>query len=264
MRILIPVSLAIVISPVLFLFVNATVPGWQPELHVEFRGLTANTVYTAAQAATDFESDSSLQGFGSITTITPGPLRSLRVTYPAGVFASGAKLRHRMSVPVQIAQTCVDMLVPSTFTPMSGGMLPLGFGGSVSPYQIPTGGTYKPTGKDGFSVRLMWISDNRVSAYVYYPGQTTNYGVNFYHTQRLQRGKWDNICLRVQLNQVGQSNGVLYVKVNGVWNTFSGLNFRTISSLKIDHYLHETFFNNAAPTVPQIIDFDRFHIQAQF
>lgn len=266
-KLIFPAALTICLLPIVFLFVNAGTPGWQPELRVEFFSRASGSIYTAAQAAYDFESDSTLEGYGTVTSITTGALRALRITYKQGVYSMGAKLRHRMSSPVQLAEACADINVPTNFTAVKGGKLPLGFGGSTNG-SIPTGGSYRPNGTDGFSARVMWHQGDRVSAYVYHAGQILDFGDAFYHTQLLQRGRWDNICIRVQLNQVGQSNGSIHLKVNGIWNTFSGFNFRSVSTLNIDHYLQETFFGGGdasyAPTTDQTIDYDRFHVQAFF
>ncbi len=134
-----------------------------------------------------------------------------------------------------------------------GGKLP-GIGGGRGNV-----GGYPSNGYDGFSIRFMWYSSGtkgsvvnprlaNLVVYVYYPGQHGKYG----DVLKLKRnGKWVTITsgrwyfLRawVKLNQVGYSNGVLMVWLNGKPVFSRGdFVFRYTNSLKIDQFLFHTFF----------------------
>ena len=141
-----------------------------------------------------------------------------------------------------------------------GGKLPGLVGGSH-----PTGG--RPA-DDGFSARLMWRTGGAVVHYVYYPRQSTTYGVDLPYLlagapARFQPGAWHRVEHRVVMNTPGRADGILQAWIDGqpalderdrVW--------RLDASVHVDALYFSTFFGGNdpswGPSRDESVDFDDF------
>ncbi len=119
-----------------------------------------------------------------------------------------------------------------------GGKLP-GIGGGTS----NTNGKI-PTGKDGWSVRMMWQKDGTLTQYVYHPDQPSKFGDSMpFDMQALSLNKWHTLQTKVSLNQAGKKNGSITTWLDGkiVLNR-RNLRFRNGNNLKINRLLFASFY----------------------
>lgn len=105
-------------------------------------------------------------------------------------------------------------------------------------------GGIKPTGKNGFSVRVIWRKDGQPAAYVYHMNQEGKYGDIFYgQNARFQRDIWQKIKLVVSINDIDQHNGKIQAYLNEqLFFERSDFVFRTTKSIQIERLMFETFF----------------------
>jgi hypothetical protein len=237
-------------------------------VHVDFEDDPLGA-YTPARLIADWGAGSAwsqglTEGRASIVATDRG--RSLRVLYPRGSVGpsqGGAQF----FVPVPGAHDELDcsyrVRFASGFDFVRGGKLPGLVGGSH-----PTGGH---PADDGFSARLMWRPGGAAVQYVYYPRQTTTYGVDLPYLfasgapAQFQPGTWHRVEHRIVLNAPGQAHGVLQAWFDGqrvldlhdrVW--------RLDDTVHIDALYFSTFFggNDASwgATRDETVDFDDFVI----
>ncbi len=173
---------------------------------------------------------------------------------------------------------------PDDFDFRAGGKLHGLCGGKCN-----TGGK-KPNGHDGWSSRIHWGKDGRITQYIYHKDQAGDYGQTIFWMQkpdamlfdsdklpnaynerviRIFRGKWHYIMTRVTVNDIGQRNGFVQSWFDGdlVLN-IHGFEFRDTSckedELLIDKMYFSTFFggNDASykPEKNEYAFFDDFRI----
>lgn len=132
---------------------------------------------------------------------------------------------------------------PVGFPFVKGGKLP-GIGGGTS----NTNGQ-KPTGNDGWSVRMMWQKDGRLVQYIYHPDQPRRFGDFIpFDMQPLTLGKWHTLQTRVTLNQAGKKNGLIKTWLDGkVVLELRNMRFRKGNDLKIDRLLFALFYGGNGP-----------------
>jgi hypothetical protein len=172
--------------------------------------------------------------------------KALRIHYPKG--ASGCSkgkpcVNWRVGLDNQFTKLYYGyrFKFPKGFPFVEGGKLP-GIGGA----QSNTNGQV-PTGKDGWSVRMMWEKDGTLIQYVYHPDQPSKYGdIMHFDMQPLELGKWHTIQTMVQLNQAGKKNGAIQTWLNGkrVFERY-GMRFRNNNDLKIDRLLFASFYGGS-------------------
>ncbi|GAB4823471.1 hypothetical protein N2152v2_010517 [Parachlorella kessleri] len=180
---------------------------------------------------------------GSYSTSSDIPGGTLLYAYPMGngvpIAYYGATLEY-------------DVYFPPDFPFNKGGKLP-GLGGGPR----GCGGGADPI--SCWSVRLMWRREGAGEAYMYVPeGQQgadfcdqppytdCNYawGVSlargsFYFTP----GSWHRMALTVRMNDVGQANGSVEVKLNGKRKLYyDQVNYRTKPGIQVDSIYYCTFF----------------------
>jgi hypothetical protein len=242
-----------------------TVRGDKPLLRVDFERDPLGA-YTPAQLAADWgtvEGWSNGLGNGRASIVDTDHQRSLRILYPSGAVGptdGGAQFLVKLTRADDDLYCSYRVRFGPGFNFVRGGKLPGLVGGSR-----PTGG--KPR-NDGFSARLMWRAGGAAVQYVYYPNQTSTYGVDLQYLRRFQPGVWHRVEHRVVMNTPGQANGVLQAWFDGqlvldlhdrVW--------RLDASVHVDALYFSTFFggNDAsfAPTRDESIDFDDFIVSTQ-
>lgn len=218
-------------------------------------------------------------GYGTI--VLEGSNKVMRHIYPAGTYKLG---QHGAQWGTKFG-TGYDDLWSSyrvKFTGRVKGKLP-GLGGGT----MESGG-YLPDGTDGFSCRMLFFNPettavdikSKIGYYMYYWEMYKAYGdaspvdgKSYYgvssimmdpypgSTQMLfDANRWYTITQHVVLNTPGQSNGYVEGFVDGVKRTQrTGINFRKISSLKLDMLIFCIFFNTPQyPYIDQTIWFDDF------
>lgn len=100
---------------------------------------------------------------------------------------------------------------PDGFDFVKGGKLPGLFAGKA-----PTGGE-KVTGRDGWSVRLMWREGGAGELYEYVFNKKGRYGASVGRGSfRFPRGRWIEVDLEIRENDPGQRNGRVRLWIDGL------------------------------------------------
>lgn len=177
------------------------------------------------------------------------PDGSLRVTYPAGAFASAGGVNEKVAIgPTTTAFLSYEVLFETGWCwggSKHGVKLPGLWFGSASA-KCGTGGDW---GGDCGSLRVMVGAGGAPYAYIYYAktgspddmsDQPAAYaqaakdsgrtGHNMFKQQlgslRADGATWNKVTVGVGLNGVGSSDGSLTVSVNGTSKTFKGMRWR--------------------------------------
>lgn len=143
----------------------------------------------------------------------------LRVQYPKGSINFGSRKEGRplggasFYAPISDSENlCVHYKVrfPEDFAFVKGGKLPGLYGGKA-----PSGGQ-KVTGRDGWSIRLMWRADGDGELYEYIFNKDDDYGLSVGRGNfRFPRGRWVDVDLEVKINDPGQKNGIARLWIDG-------------------------------------------------
>lgn len=131
---------------------------------------------------------------------------------------------------------------PKDFDFVIGGKLP-----GVGSDKANTGGT-KPTGQDGWSVRVMWDRHGKLGQYIYHPDQPKPFGEFFeWDMPAVAKGEWHQIKTRIKLNTAGKKDGHIQTWVNGK-SVFDKHDFRLRNgnNLKIERVLFSVFFGGSS------------------
>jgi hypothetical protein len=137
---------------------------------------------------------------------------------------------------------------PEDFDFVIGGKLP-----GVGSDKANTGGK-KPTGQDGWSVRVMWDRHGKLGQYVYHPDQPKPFGEFFeWDMPAISKGEWHQIKTRLTLNTAGNKDGKIQTWVDGkpVFDK-RDFRFRNGNNLKIERLLFSVFFGgNSSEWAPR-------------
>lgn len=151
---------------------------------------------------------------------------------------------------------------PDNFDFVLGGKLP-----GIGNLDARAGGG-KPTGRDGWSVRAMWVKDGKAGQYVYHMDQPGYFGDFFeWDAPPLEKGKWHQVKTFVRLNTPGKRDGIITTWLDGkeVLNKH-GLRFRLGPDLKIERFLFAVFFGGTgsewAPSRDMLLYLDDFTLSA--
>lgn len=202
----------------------------------------------------------------------PGePRRVLRVRYPAGSASptltretgapgGGAQAYLRLGEGMlQEAWLSYRVRFPADFRFVRGGKLPGLYSGRA------TSGGHIPEGDDGFSTRLMWRDDGAGEVYAYLPTSSE-------HGTSLGRGdwtwprdRWVRVVQRLRLNDVGTSDGVVEIWIDGTRVAHhEGLLLRTSPRVRVEGVFFSTFFGGSDPSwatpVDQSAEFADFEV----
>lgn len=236
------------------------------EFSLNFESYTEGLKYTYAQAQTEFGSENNPpQNFPNDRAeikLDPVQGKYLAVLYPPGVYSEGVKFRHSFQQPADWAKLCYDLFVPRNFDFRKGGKLH-GLGGASG--IIPSGG-YR-AGTKGFSVRIAWGIEGELIAYIYHAKQIHLYGDKYLLGRKLERGKWNAICLEAHINTPKREDGWIIMTLNRYTKRFSNFLFRADTSYAIDTFLFSTFFGGGdpsfAPIKQETLGFDNFTLTAK-
>lgn len=178
--------------------------------------------------------------------------RILRVRYPAGSASpnaartSGAPLgglqfyANLGIAPRDSLRLSYDVRLSENFDFVKGGKLPGLFGGTA------VSGGKIPNGTNGFSSRFMWRKLGRGEIYAYLP-TSDEYGTSIGRgSWQFTPGTWQHLEQKIDLNQIGKSNGRVQVWLDGekVLDK-TDLNFRTTKRLQIEGIFFSTFFGGS-------------------
>jgi hypothetical protein len=192
--------------------------------------------------------------------------RSLRVLYPRGGVSSqpsGAQWKMNFGTRYSELSCAYDVRFAPGFDFVKGGKLPGLAGGAAN------SGGEKPTGRDGWSARMMWRTGGAVVQYVYHVDQPTEFGEDFSWNVGGQRyfspGTWHRVEHRIVINRPGQRDGVVQGWFDGTLALDRrDVRFRDVETFAIDLFYFSTFFGGSDPTwaasKDERIDFDRFVI----
>ncbi len=192
--------------------------------------------------------------------------RSLRVLYPQGGVSSqpsGAQWKMNVGTRYDELYCAYDVRFAPGFDFVKGGKLPGLAGGKAN------SGGEKPTGRDGWSARMMWRTGGAVVQYVYHVDQPTEFGEDFSWNiggQRFFRpGTWHRVEHRIVINRPGQRDGIVQGWFDGgLALDRRDVRFRDVDSFAIDLFYFSTFFGGSdaswAATKDERIDFDLFVI----
>lgn len=145
---------------------------------------------------------------------------ALRVTYPEGTSSpsdngkGGAGFYTSMEVPPETDRACLRYKVrfQDGFDFVKGGKLPGLYGGKA-----PSGGD-DVSGKNGFSMRLMWREDGQGELYEYIAnkGEDKDYGLSVGRgLWTFPTGRWVTVEQEVILNEPGTADGIVRLWVDG-------------------------------------------------
>jgi hypothetical protein len=160
---------------------------------------------------------------------------------------------------------------PKNFDFVRGGKLPGLVGGHQDghPDSTVTGGVH-PTGKNGWSARIMWRKGGQIVQYVYHMNQPGKWGEDFKWEINgapalFQPGVWQKLMSEVTMNTPGKRNGRIRSWLNDVQTLdIQNLEFRSTEDLKIDAFYFSTFFGGDEPdwaaTKDESIRFDDFQV----
>jgi hypothetical protein len=192
--------------------------------------------------------------------------RSIQVLYPRGGVgpqAGGAQWKMNLGARHDELSCAYAVRFAPDFEFVKGGKLPGLVGGTAN-----TGGE-KPTGRDGWSARMMWRSGGAVVQYVYHADQPTQYGEDFPWNlggRRVFRpGAWHVVEHRIVMNRPGQRDGIVQGWFDGALALDRrDVRFRDVDSFAIDAFYFSTFFGGDdpgwAPAKDERVDFDQFAI----
>ena len=197
--------------------------------------------------------------------------RSMKVNYPKGMTGpkrGGAGWMLTFEQGYNDLYCAYSLKFPKSFDFVLGGKLPGLVGGKAN-----TGGK-RPTGRDGWSARMMWRADGYMVQYVYYPDQRGKWGdslfwqKDFWSDYSFEPDVWYIVEHRIIMNTPGKSDGVIEGWLNGeLALRETGLRFRDTPALKIDKFYFSTFFGGQgyrwAPTKDEYILFDNFIISTR-
>lgn len=208
---------------------------------------------------------------------TAGDGRALRVFYPAnslgpsgtnGNPAGGAQWKSVFGGDADTLYARYRVFFPDGFGWTKGGKLP-GLCGS----NCNTGGN-PPTGKDGWSARLMWRAGGVLVQYVYSAGQAGTYGTDLVWKRAgaplvVETGKWHEVQVRICLNTPGSGGGEGRYdgRVTGWYDgelaiDTVGFRFRDLDTMHIDQFYFSTFFGGSSddfrPVKDERVFFDGF------
>ncbi|OPY65288.1 MAG: hypothetical protein A4E63_03044 [Syntrophorhabdus sp. PtaU1.Bin050] len=210
------------------------------------------------------------QGLVSIVEVNdPNRSRALKVLFPKGSYSNSSipgKIQWVLDFAKGLNEVyfAYDIKFDSNFNFVKGGKLHGLAGGKRN-----TGGK-KPDGLDGWSSRVIWLSQGKLGQYVYNPDQPTNYGQIFKYTANgedivAKQGKWYRIINRVVMNTPRKHDGIVQAWVNGeLVLDIRDLRFRDTDAMSIDSFLFSTFFGGDdetwAAAKDESIYFDNFLI----
>ncbi len=240
-------------------------PGFRSFLTVGFDGHAAG-VYTRAQLDSDWANPPWSVGVreGRVAIVDGADAyagRSLRVSYPRGTVGlggGGASWPFLFGARDEVYCAYRFQFRPG-FEFVRGGKLPGLAGGTAN-----DGGS-RPNGRDGWSVRLMWRENGRMSAYVYHPDQPSNFGEDFYWSRSASAGTWHRVVIRVRMNTPGRRDGIVQCWLDGrSVLSVETLRFRDTAALAIDQFFFSTFFGGGdaswAAARDEFIAFDDFQV----
>jgi hypothetical protein len=223
-------------------------------------------LYDNGKLATDFanvvgRAEGLAEGRVSIVETDHG--KSLRVRYPQGSVGpseGGAQFMVKIAPARDEVFCSYRVRFAADFGFVRGGKLPGLVGGSH-----PTGGRPR---NDGWSARMMWRKGGAAVQYLYFPQQTTTYGVDLPYVNggselRFRPGTWHLVEHHIVMNTPGRSDGILQAWLDGklaldvhdrVWRLDDGVH--------IDAFYFSTFFGGNDPSWgasrDETIDFDDF------
>ena len=206
---------------------------------------------------------------GRVSVIDSSNLKWLRVTCQAnqiGPEKGGIGWRRPITSRNRL-ELAYEVLFSDDFEFVKGGKLPGLCGGPES----VTGGN-PANGANGFSARFMWRADGRGEAYIYHVDQPDKYGesIPFPDDFRFPRGKPVLLVMRIEMNEIGESNGAFeaWVKL-GPDDALKvvhrdNIRWRTVESVQIDSLLCEVFYGGSdsswAPKNDCAIDLANFQL----
>jgi len=134
-----------------------------------------------------------------------------------------------------------------------------------------------PTGRDGWSARIMWRENGKIVQYMYYMDQASYYGDDFPWNEGVggQRylipGQWHCLETYIQMNTPGVKNGIVRSWFDGQLSlNRTNIRFRDTGydNIKIDKLYFSTFFGGAgsqwAPKKDEYANFDNFVLSRSY
>jgi hypothetical protein len=248
-----------------------TVPGPAQLIFQQDFNAAAPGEYTRAALASGWMGASPYNGVdeGRVTVVEGADARegrAIRVLYPrGGVSSNPSGAQWKMNLPGRYDELYCAYYVrfASDIDFVRGGKLPGLAGGAAN-----TGGD-KPTGRDGWSARMMWRERGEVVQYVYHVDQPTEFGEDFRWNLAGQRvftpGTWHRVVHRVVMNRPGIRDGIVQGWFDGqLALDRRDIRFRDVDTFAIDAFYFSTFYGGSdaswAPSKDERVDFDQFAV----
>jgi hypothetical protein len=176
-----------------------------------------------------------------------------------GFFASPVKIFPEEEVVLEY-----QVYFNETFNPVYGGKLPGLFIGRKKDFTGASGGRRK---QHSASIRMAWRKDLVGEVYIYnneindglqyLEGFVRNgrYGDSIWRgVFKFEKGIWNNVRMRVKLNDESKQNGELEVEVNGVNKRYDTMVWRSKKEVNITAILFETFFGGSTEKYSTPVD----------
>lgn len=206
--------------------------------------------YTESQLDLDFGSHIWSEGLkeGRATIVDdsdPKRGKVLRVLYPSsGVTSKQSGVSWRIPLEGNFESIYISYKVKfdKDFIFAKGGKLPGLMGGNYS------SGLRRSDGKTGFSVRMMWFENGRITFYVYHTNQMNDEGDIMEWRSNgkaisFQPEVWYRIGEKVVMNTPGKNDGMIYGWIDGkLCFKKTHINFRNVNKYSVDSLFFSTFF----------------------
>lgn len=239
-----------------------TAPNWQPPWGIQWGPSPAGN-------------------FSITTTNVFKGIYAARVKYPQGLESTSGSGSQYMCIlpnmsPISIP-AAEEMYIryyvrfDPNFDFVLGGKLPGLCGAGCN-----TGGGI-PTGRDGWSARIMWRENGKIVQYMYYMDQASYYGDDFPWNEGVggQRylipGQWHCLETYIKMNTPGVKNGIVRSWFDGQLSlNRTNVRFRDTGAdnIKIDKLYFSTFFGGSgsqwAPKKDEYANFDNFVLSKSY
>ncbi len=163
---------------------------------------------------------------------------ALRILYPEKKYGNSGKVQFYHSIPKKDEYYLSYWVKFSdNFDWKRGGKLPGLCGGTCN------NGGDKPTGKDGWSARLMWRQNGSMEVYLYHPDQKIQYGDKVFFYVNATRGDWHHVVTRIKMNTPTNKDGI----VQAWWDDKlvvdrQNIRFRDVDTFGVSKLVFDTFF----------------------
>lgn len=152
-----------------------------------------------------------------------------------------------------------EVFFDDQFDPVLGGKLPGLFISEGTSKRFMIGATGGNNSKTSSSIRIAWRRNMDAEVYLYLPNkqdktykdiegfnENAEYGDSLWRgVFQFKRNTWNPILIRVYLNTVNKTNGILEVTINNITKSFDKIYFREFNNMFLTAILFQTCFGGS-------------------